>query len=319
MSKKIAILGGGAWGSALASCLTNSGHGVSIWARNAEAVASLEKGYAPRLEMEIATPHLASADSEEVLGDADLVLVALPSAATIDAVKLLAPLDSSTPIIWTAKGLVGEKDYLLPEYVEAELKNPLVLLSGPSFADEVAAGKPTAIVAASTNEEAVSATMEIFSGTNLRIYSSADTLGVATGGVVKNVIAIASGIVSGLDLGDNARAALITRGLAEAMRFALAKGGKAETLFGLAGLGDMVLSCGSVHSRNFAYGFALGRGEQLPDALTEGSRSAIRLRHLAASLNIEMPITEAVGRVLEEGTSIKDEIARLLERPSSTE
>ena len=317
---RIAVLGGGAWGSALASALVAAEHDVRIWTRRQDMADALASGHSPALTMPINAPALASPALDQVLGGADCVLHVLPVSTIADSINMLKPhLDPETPVIWAAKGLVPGADALIPEFASSNWNNPSVMLSGPSFADEVAAGKPAAIVAAATNPDLAASIAGLFSGSMIRVYSSSDPIGVAVGGAVKNVIAIAAGMCDGLDLGDNARAALLTRGLAETTRFAVALGGQAETLFGLAGIGDMSLTCSGPHSRNFALGLALGRGDRPSGKLAEGQYSAIVIKRRAEALGIDMPITAAVARVLEEGTSITEEIERLLARPAETE
>lgn len=319
-ARRIAVLGGGAWGSALASALMAAGHETRVWVRDPQLASALAAGRSPVLDMTIAAPSLASTDSETVLAEAELVLVVLPVSASDDAIDRLAgQIDPAAPVAWAAKGLIPGSDALIPQHAKSRLDNPAVMLSGPSFADEVAAGKPAALVAASTDGDAAAAIAGAFQGSNIRVYTSADPVGVAVGGAVKNVIAIASGIVTGMALGDNARAALITRGLAETTRFATALGGERETLFGLAGLGDMVLTCSGAHSRNFSFGLALARGETIPAKLAEGRHSAVVIARRARRLGVEMPITEAVARVLEDGADISTEIGRLLQRPVDSE
>jgi len=312
------VLGGGAWGSALASVLATQNHEVAMLVRRQEMADRLEQGWSPVLEMPMARPVLASTNSEKVLKDAEAVLVVLPVAATAMAADLLTHLAPDMPVAWAAKGLLQGENALIPEYVSRLLAQPAVMLSGPSFADEVAAGKPAALVAASADAGAALHISSLFQHSTIRVYTSDDPVGVAVGGAVKNVIAIAAGIITGLGLGDNARAAVITRGLAEAARFALKLGGRRETLFGLAGLGDMTLTCSGPHSRNFAYGLALGEKRELPGKLAEGARSADVIARRAAAEGVEMPITAAVANVLA-GADIQREITRLMARPVDSE
>jgi glycerol-3-phosphate dehydrogenase (NAD(P)+) len=318
--KNIAILGGGAWGSALASALTMAGHDIRIWVRREDLARELMKGRSPAIDLDINPPQLASTDLNAVVDGASYILNVLPVSTTLESIAMLQPhLAPDIPVIWAAKGLIGGIDALIPEVAKEHWTNRSVMLSGPSFADEVAAGKPAAIVAAAEDNRLAIEIAGLFSGSMIRVYSSPDPIGVAVGGAVKNVIAIASGMISGLDLGDNARAALLTRGLAETMRFSQALGGRAETLFGLAGVGDMTLSCAGPHSRNFALGLALGRGEQPSGRLAEGKYSAAVIARRAENLDVEMPITQAVARVLESEASIASEIERLLSRPAESE
>ena len=315
-ARTVAVLGGGAWGSALASTLAAGGHDVRIWTRGAGQAEALAAGESPALGMAVTAPRLATTDIEEALGGADRVLAALPASATDATIDLLdGRIGGEVPVAWAAKGLVPAGDELIPAHAARRLPNPAVVLSGPSFADEVAVGKPAALVSASDDPVAAQGIAGLFRGGKVRVYTSADPVGVAVGGAVKNVIAIASGIVGGIGLGDNARAALVTRGLAETARFAVALGGEPETLSGLAGLGDMVLTCSGPHSRNYALGLALSSGEPEPPKLAEGRHSASVIRRRAESLGVDMPITAAVARVLDEGADIRDEVDRLMRRP----
>lgn len=318
--RRVAVLGGGAWGSALASCLAANGHAVRVWARKQEMVTALNQGHSPMLNLPMAQPDLASTDRDAVLHGAEMVLVVLPVSATLEAIDAIkGVIDPALPVAWAAKGLLPGSNTLIPETVSNLIPNPAVMLSGPSFADEVTEGKPAALVSAAANPGVASAVASAFQGSTIRVYTSDDPIGIAVGGAVKNVIAIASGIVTGIGLGDNARAALITRGLAETTRFAVALGGRQESLFGLAGLGDMMLTCSGPHSRNFALGLALGKGDDLPAKLAEGRFSAAVIARRASALKVDMPITEAVARVLEHGGNIHDEIGQLLQRPVDSE
>lgn len=318
--QKVAVLGGGAWGAALAAALVTAGRDVRIWVRREDLARALSSGHAPALDLPIPAPALASTDLDTVLDGADVILHVLPVGATEESIAMLTPrLAGDTPVVWAAKGLVPGADALIPEVAATHWQNPSVMLSGPSFADEVAMGKPAALVAAATQEGLAADVAAMFVGSMIRAYSSPDPIGVAVGGAVKNVIAIASGMISGLDLGDNARAALLTRGLAETVRLAVAIGGRAETLFGLAGVGDMALTCAGPHSRNFALGLALGQGKPPSGKLAEGRYSAAVISRRAVALGVDMPITAAVARVLEEDAPITTEIERLLSRPAESE
>ena len=315
-TRAVAVLGGGAWGSALASSLAAGGHDVRIWVRGGGLAEALMAGNSPALDTAITAPRLATTDVDEALDGAGRVVAALPVSATDATIDLLdGRVGGEVPVAWAAKGLVPAGDELIPVHAARKLPNPAVMLSGPSFADEVAAGKPAALVAAGDDSTAARDIAELFRGGTVRVYTSADPVGVAVGGAVKNVIAIASGIVGGIGLGDNARAALVTRGLAETIRFAVALGGQRETLSGLAGLGDMVLTCSGPHSRNYALGLALASGGPEPSKLAEGRHSASVIHRRAESLGVDMPITAAVARVLDGGADIQDEIGRLMQRP----
>jgi len=317
--RKVAVLGGGAWGSALASILSIQGHEVRVLVRRAELAEHLRAGWSPTIDLNIAAPALASTDPSIVTEGVDAALIVLPVVATEMAADLIKThLAPDIPVAWAAKGLMPEHNALIPEYAARVLPHPSVMLSGPSFADEVVQGKPAALVSAATCVRTASQISALFQGSTIRVYTSDDPLGVAVGGAVKNVIAIAAGVITGLEFGDNARAAVVTRGLAEAARFALKLGGKRETLFGLAGLGDMMLTCGGAHSRNFSYGLALGKGKELPDKLAEGARSASVILRRAKDEGIEMPITAAVANAIG-GADIRGEITRLLARPVDSE
>ena len=321
MTHHIAVIGGGAWGSAIASSLSGNGHNVAILTRRDDLAASLMDGVWPSLDgLKITPPMMASTDPAAVLASAEAVVMVVPVAATADMLEFLKPhLPEGIPIAYAAKGLEPESDALITDFAATKIANPVVVLSGPSFADEVAMGKPAALVSASLDQTSAEFIAELFIGTNVRVYSSDDPTGVAIGGAVKNVIAIASGIIAGLELGDNARAALMTRGLAEATRLAVALGGRQETLFGLAGLGDMALTCSGPHSRNFAYGLALGQGIVPDGKLAEGRHSCAVIARRGEQAGVEMPITQAVARVVAGNADIADEISQLMARPVDTE
>ena len=318
---RVAIIGGGAWGSALASQLARHAHEVSVLVRRQELADALMGGRSPLLDgLAITPPHVASTDAAAVLTEAEAVLVVVPVAATVAALSLIikhAP--ETAPVALTAKGLDAASGALQPELALEHLGRGGVMLCGPSFADAVALAKPCCLVAAAERPDDATAIAALFHGTTIRVYTSADPIGVAVGGSVKNTIAIAAGIVGALGLGANARAALITRGLAEATRLALAVGGKRETLFGLAGIGDMLLSCTDAHSRNYAYGEALGRGAPPPSALAEGARTAASLAKRAEALGVDAPIIAAVARVVNDNADIESEIKNLLARPVDQE
>merc|ERR1712185_48302 len=208
----------------------------------------------------------------------------------------------------------------MPELAAQMLPDsPHVILSGPTFADEVMLGLPAAITAASTDEQAITTIQQACAGSHLRVYANHDPVGVAIGGAMKNVIAIAAGCAAGLGLGDNARAALITRGLAEMTRFAAAAGAQPDTIYGLSGAGDLALSCAGPHSRNMAYGLALGRGETPPDGLAEGRHSVAVLAARGTALGVELPITSGVDRVVNHGADLRQVVASLLARRAGVE
>lgn len=320
---RIAILGAGAWGSALAISFS-AAHEVRLWARRREACEALSRQRASPYLPEVPFPHAlrVEADLGAALAGCDLAIVATATAGLRDSAEAVHAIAPSTSLLWACKGF-EQGTRLLPHEVVAEALPGAAhagALSGPSFALEVARGQPTAIVLASRDESFATATAAALNGPRLRIYSSTDLAGVELGGAVKNVIAIAAGIADGLDLGRNARAALVTRGLAEIVRLGVAMGGQAETFMGLAGLGDLVLTCTGDLSRNRDVGLRLARGQGLADILrelghvAEGVRSAGSVRDLARARGVEMPITEAVCGVLFEGHSPAAAVRQLLSR-----
>ena len=319
--KRIAVIGGGAWGSALASLLTVAGHQVTVLTKTPQQAEALKKGISPNLgNMPIAPPSEVTIEASHALTDAEAVLVVVPVAATLEAFALLslyAPPD--IPVALTAKGLYPPKGALLTELATSHLKQSAVMLCGPSFASEVAAGKPAALVAASTDASAARMIADLFIASPIRVYIGNDPAGVAVASAVKNVIAIATGITDALALGSNARAAVITRGLAEARRLTLALGGQQETLLGLAGVGDMILTCTDGKSRNYALGLALGQGEIPKTLLAEGLHTAAVLRRRAEAQDIEMPIVTAIDKVINHKADIRTEIDILLTRPTENE
>ena len=324
---KCAIIGGGAWGSALASVLASAAndgsqyHDINMLVRRQDMADALMAGTSPRLNhQDITPPHLATTDAKIALDGADTVLVVVPVAATVEALSLIrkyAPADAV--IALTAKGLEANTGDLQPELAEKHLGRDIVMLCGPSFADETAAGKPCCLVAASHDAAMAQTIARLFSSSSVRVYTSDDPIAVAVASSVKNVIAIAAGITAALQLGDNARAALITRGLAETSRLALALGGRKETLFGLAGAGDMFLTCTDSHSRNYSFGFALGSGTTPSSDLAEGTKTVSSIVARATALGVETPITAAIDRVVNHHADIKSEIKLLLARPVDQE
>jgi glycerol-3-phosphate dehydrogenase (NAD(P)+) len=321
------VIGGGAWGTALAQTARRAGRDVMLWAREDEVVAAINRDHVnpfflPGIALE---PDIrAVGNLAEAVRDAETVLLAVPAQHLRAVTTALAPLQ--TPIVICAKGVEERTGALLTEIVAATLPGvPLAVLSGPTFAAEVARGLPTAVTLASA-DAALGTRLAAALGTrSFRPYLSDDVIGVEIGGAVKNVLAIACGIVAGRNLGDNARAALITRGLAEMMRLAVAKGGRAETLMGLSGLGDLVLTCTGAQSRNYSLGVALGQGRTLAAILAErrsvaeGVTSAAATVALARPLKVDMPIAAAVDAILHRGAAIDAAIAGLLARPFKSE
>jgi glycerol-3-phosphate dehydrogenase (NAD(P)+) len=321
----IAVLGGGAWGTVLAALAANHGHDVTLWEVEAGAAAALARDRVnPRCVRGFRLPDGVGVtpDLGAAVRGRGLLVVAVPShtvRATLDAAR--ATLTPGAVVACASKGLEpGTRLTMAGVLGEAVPGARVVLLSGPTFAEEVAHGLPTAVVAASVHPGARDDVQACFGGERFRIYTSDDVIGVAVGGALKNVIAIAVGCCDGFGLGHNARAALITRGLAEMGRLAVRMGAHPLTVSGLAGLGDLVLTCTGELSRNRQVGLALARGEALPDILAklghvaEGIGTARTARTLADDLGIEMPITRAVADVLHDGRPARDAVTVLLSR-----
>jgi glycerol-3-phosphate dehydrogenase (NAD(P)+) len=319
---KISVLGAGAWGTALGASLSPR-HEVVLWGRDAEQCRAIAAGrrnqrYLPEIEL---PPQLAiEAEFAAATAAAELVLVATPTAALRDMLARLAPL--RRPVVWLCKGFEPQRAEL-PHQIAAEVLpsgSACGALSGPSFALEVARGLPTALTLASADAGFSQATARALHGPRLRVYFSTDVAGVELGGAVKNVMAIATGIADGLGLGANARAALITRGLAEIARLGATLGGRPETFTGLTGAGDLILTCTGDLSRNRRVGLALAQGKKLDDILrelghvAEGVHTAAAVETRARQLGVEMPITRAVCAVLFGGVSPREAVEQLLAR-----
>ena len=330
MPDRIAVVGGGAWGTALALTLRRAGREVALWVREEEVCRAIQETrenplFLPGVALDpaiAATTDLAAASS-----GADAVVLVVPAQHLRGVARQLAGIiPDGVPVLLCAKGIEDGTLMLMTE-IAAELlpAAPLAVLSGPTFAAEVARGLPTAVTVAAPDAVVGGAFIDAIGTRSFRPYLSDDPVGAEIGGAVKNVLAIACGIVAGRRLGDNARAALITRGLAEMVRLAVAKGGRRETLMGLSGLGDLVLTCTAMQSRNHSLGAALGEGKSLAEILAgrrsiaEGVASAASTCALARRLGIEMPIVAAVDAILHRGAAIEDEIAGLLARPFRSE
>ena len=323
---RIGVVGAGAWGTALAQVAASGGEDVLLWAREPEVVESVNRDhenalFLPRLPLAPtiqATGNLATLDACEAL------LIVSP-AQHMRAVLAGLP-RGDRPLVLCSKG-IEEKTGLMMHDVAHDVQPdaPLAVLSGPTFAHEVAAGLPTAVTLAVDDQELGERLAARLARPFFRPYLSDDVAGAEVGGAVKNVLAIACGVVDGLGLGLNARAALISRGFAEMSRFGLAKGARAETLAGLAGLGDLVLTCSSVNSRNFSLGKGIGEGRSAAELLSdrrtvaEGAFTAPVLRRVAAQTGVEMPIVEAVCGLLDGSLSARDAVERLLARPLRAE
>ena len=304
----IAVLGAGAWGTAISVHLAAK-HTVTLWARDAAQVASLQnqrqnRRYLPGILLPPAV--VVTADLNAALRGATLVLCAVTTAGLRETLLRIKFADFNAPVVWLCKGFEREHALLPHQVCAAALPQAACgVLSGPSFAEEVARGQPTALTLASADAAFAGATARALHGGSLRVYSSSDVVGVEVAGAVKNVMAIATGICDGLNLGLNARAALMTRGLAEITRLGVAMGGRAETFMGLAGVGDLILTCTGDLSRNRRVGLRLAQGKPLAEILAElghvaeGVYSAREVARVAKTRGIDMPITDAVCRVLD--------------------
>lgn len=319
----IVVAGAGAWGIALAMNASNAGCDVTLWARNEEAVQhmkhSRESHYLPGIHMPAA---IAVSSDLQVVEKADAVMLVIPAQHMRAFCNRIKPyLLPKTPLIICSKGIEQETLMLMSEVVSSELPNPLAVLSGPNFADEVARGLPAATTLACEDAHLAQELSFLCQSAMFRPYSTTDIIGAQIGGAVKNVLAIASGITQGKGFGENAKAALLTRGVAEITRLCIAKGGKQETLMGLSGIGDIILTCGSIKSRNTSLGFALGQGNTLQAILmerkgvTEGVATAASVAALAEHMHVDMPICQTVSAILHQGKDIDKAIRDLLQRP----
>ena len=319
------IVGGGAWGTALGLLARRAGRTALLWARESEVVETIERRhenplFLPGVSLD---PELRATGDLRQVAASDVLLLATPAQHLRAVATALAPdVKRGTPAVVCAKGIEEGTGALLSEVVAATLPQTFpAVLSGPTFAAEVARGYPTAVTLAVADAALGRRLMECLGSRAFRPYLSDDLVGAEIGGAVKNVIAIACGIVEGRKLGDNARAALITRGLAEMARLALAKGGRQETLMGLSGLGDLVLTCTGTQSRNHSLGVALGEGKRLAEILAahrsvaEGVTSSAAAAALARKLGVEAPIVAAVDAILHRGAEIDAAIEALLARP----
>lgn len=323
--KRIGVVGAGAWGTALANMATRAGHRVALFDSDPAVTAAIETTRSnPRLPGIAVHRDIAVARSLQDAAAADALLLVVPTQALRSAADALAPhVAPGLPIVACAKGIERSSGKFVTEILAERVPAATAaILSGPSFASDVAKGQPTAVTLAAADEALAAALAEALSSQSFRVYHTTDVRGVEIGGAAKNVLAIAAGIVAGRRLGASAQAALITRGFAELMRFGRALGAKPETLTGLSGLGDLVLTCSSPQSRNFSFGLALGQNEKRTAGegpLVEGVFTAAILVETARRKAVEMPICEAVDAVLADRLGVDDAIAQLLARPLRAE
>lgn len=329
MTARVAVVGSGSWGTGLAMVAARNGHDVALWSRDSNIVDGiLESRHNPRYLSEFELPQnvAPTASIKEALQDAGYVFVVVPSHVVRETlIAMLAHVNRTSILISASKGIENVSLMRMSEVFESVIR-PLfepryVALSGPSFAREAALGDPTAIVAASADTRWSEAVQREFSHNTFRIYTNEDVVGVELGGAIKNTVAIAAGVVRGLGYGTNSVAAVVTRGLAEMTRLALANGARVETLAGLAGLGDLVLTCTGDLSRNRHVGFELGRGRKLTEIVgemrevAEGVQTTRAIYELGNRLNITMPITASVYSLLYGGKTAVEAASQLMERP----
>ncbi|MDO9050892.1 MAG: NAD(P)H-dependent glycerol-3-phosphate dehydrogenase [Methylotenera sp.] len=330
---KIAVLGAGAWGTALAMNISQR-HQVSLWARNAGHVSGMRKARANPMylgDFKFNDQLQIEDDLQIALDGADLILSVVPTAGFRGILKDIKQLGCQLPIIWAHKGLEPLTAKLPYEVALEELGatepsgQKWGALSGPSFAAELVRGLPTAVTLAANDEAFANEAALLIHGANLRVYHTTDVIGVSVGGAVKNVMAIAAGISDGMGFGNNARAAMITRGLAEMTRFGVALGAKTETFMGLAGVGDLILTCTGQYSRNREVGLQLASGKSLSDILqglghvAEGVNTAREVMRRAETIGVDMPITYEVNQALSHGKSAKEAVMDLLGRDQKPE
>jgi glycerol-3-phosphate dehydrogenase (NAD(P)+) len=319
----VAVIGGGAYGTALACAALRAGRDVVLYARSAEAVAQMQATREnPKLPGVSLDAGIDVTSDMAMAGRAEFILLATPAQNLREAATSLAPhLKLKTPVVACAKGIERGTHRFMTEIIAETIPQAIpAILSGPNFADDVARGLPTAVTLATRDEILASDLVHALGSSTFRPYHTTDVRGVEIGGAAKNVLAIAAGIVVGRQLGASALAALTTRGFSELARLGRACGARSETLAGLSGLGDLILSCSSLQSRNFAFGIALGRGEAPNrDKLAEGEFTAPVLIELAASQNVDMPVSKAVAAILSGKVTIDAAIEGLLTRPFKAE
>ena len=336
MSNKIAVLGAGSWGSVLANLLVGNNEEVMLWSRDSEQVVTMNRWHInPQYMKDFKySPDLkATDDMEEAVRDAEYILMVIPTKGLREVAgnlnKILVKLDQKPLLIHATKGLEQETykrpSQMLAEEIDEDHRQDIVVLSGPSHAEDVAIQDMTAVTAACANLTAAERVQKLFSNNFFRVYTNDDVIGAEFGGALKNIIASGAGALQGLGYKDNARAALITRGLAEIRRLGVAFGANPFTFIGLSGVGDLVVTATSKNSRNWRAGYQLGQGRQLEDVISnmgmviEGIYTAKAAYELAQKRNVKMPITEALYRVLYEGEDIETAITNLMSRKATSE
>ncbi|OLR58206.1 glycerol-3-phosphate dehydrogenase [Anaerostipes sp. 494a] len=328
--KKVSVIGAGSWGTALAVLLANNGHEVMLWSVDSHEIEMLttKREQEDKLPGVILPENITvEADLETSLKDKDIVVMAVPSPVVRTMAKQMASfIEDGQVIVNVAKGIEDVTYMTLSEIIEEEIPNAEVcVLSGPSHAEEVGKGIPTTVVVSSRKKEIAEMLQDTFMSEVFRVYTNPDIIGIELGGALKNVIALAAGTTDGLGYGDNTKAALMTRGIAELSRLGVALGGKPETFSGLTGVGDLIVTCTSVHSRNRKAGYLIGKGMTADEAMkevkmvVEGVYSAKAALGLAKKCGVSVPIVEAVNRVLFENADPKEEVTNLLVREPKKE
>lgn len=326
---KIAFIGGGSFGTALAVLLANKGNEVTVYDKDESVISDINtnkrnKKYLP--ELIIPDGVMATLNIKEAVKDVDFVVIAVPSHVVRIVAKELSPIiNDKATVISIAKGIEEGTDKRLSEVLSDEINNPVVVLSGPSHAEEIAKNVPTTIVVTSKTMDKAKEVQDLFMTEDFRVYTNEDIIGVEVGGAVKNVIAFAAGVIDGLGYGDNTKAALMTRGMKEISRIGVALGGKEETFYGLTGMGDLIVTCTSMHSRNRRAGIMIGEGKSLDETLkevgmvVEGVKACKAFYELKEKIGIDMPITDALYKALFMNKNPKEAITELMIRDKKSE
>lgn len=326
---KITVLGSGGWGTALAILLLDNGHDVTLWSFDEKEAATLrETGENPLLKGVALPQELRIVTDFSTVGESDIVVMATPSFAIRSTARLVAPfLNENAVIVSVSKGIEKDTNLTLTEVIEAEIGHqwPVVALSGPSHAEEVGRRVPTGVVAACADLEAAQLVQSAFMSPRFRVYTNTDIMGVELGAALKNILALCCGISDGMGLGDNTKALLMTRGMTEMARLGVALGGRKETFAGLSGMGDLIVTCTSMHSRNRRCGILIGQGKGVQEAIkevgatVEGYFAALSAHQLANRVGVEMPICECAYGVLYENKPVQTVVEQLMTRMKRNE
>jgi len=327
---KVAFLGGGSFGTALSIMLAKKGMKVNIWDRKLSVINDINikrenTKYLPKVIVPAGVT--AFIDIEKVIGDSDIIVLSVPSHAIRDLSKIIAPyLKQDQIVVSIAKGIEEHSSKRISQVIEEEIpSNPIVIISGPSHAEEVALDLPTTVVVTSKKMEYAKIVQDVFMTSKLRVYTNEDIIGVEIGGAVKNIIALAAGVSDGIGYGDNSKAALMTRGMSEIIKIGTVLGGKTETFYGLTGMGDLIVTCTSMHSRNRRAGILIGKGVPMEKAceeigmVVEGIKATRAFYELKEKEQVSMPITDVLYKVLFEGKDPKDGVHELMSRNKKDE